>query len=103
MPLNSLIVDRKEVASNDEYILSIDKYRAGTLARQTLFELTRLGDIVDIINGYAFKSVNYTEEGIRVIRITNVQKGEIIDDNPQFYPFKFEDEIKIISYLKMTY
>lgn len=41
----------------------------------------RLGDICDILNGYAFKSSNYVSDGIRVIRITNVQKGYIADDD----------------------
>ena len=35
----------------------------------------RLGDACDILNGFAFKSENYVDSGIRVIRIANVQKG----------------------------
>lgn len=34
----------------------------------------RLGDACDILNGFAFKSENYVDSGIRVIRIANVQK-----------------------------
>ncbi len=45
-----------------------------------------LADAVGIMNGYAFKSENYVSDGVRVIRITNVQKGIIVDDNPKFYP-----------------
>ena len=45
-----------------------------------------IGDLVEISNGYAFKSSKYVESGVRIIRITNVQKGEIKDDTPKFYP-----------------
>ena len=50
-------------------------------------EKVRIGDICDILNGYAFKSDEYVEEGIRVVRIANVQKGYIEDNVPVFYPF----------------
>lgn len=45
----------------------------------------KLGDICNILNGYAFKSKEYVEDGIRVIRITNVQKGIIQDTDPKYY------------------
>ena len=41
---------------------------------------------IDILNGYAFQSSKYTNEGIRIIRITNVQDGYIEDDSPKYYP-----------------
>jgi len=44
----------------------------------------RLGDLIEIQNGYAFKSDDYTDEGYFVIRIGNVQDGEITLDNPRF-------------------
>lgn len=50
--------------------------------------MERLGDYVSILNGFAFKSSEYVNEGVRVLRITNVQKGEIRDDNPKFYPLE---------------
>lgn len=42
--------------------------------------------MVEILNGFAFQSGKYVENGIRVIRITNVQDGKIMDDDPKFYP-----------------
>lgn len=44
-----------------------------------------LGELAEISNGYAFKSKKYKDVGIRIIRITNVQKGYIEDSNPKFY------------------
>lgn len=50
----------------------------------------KLGDVCDILNGFAFKSDNYVDEGIRIIRIANVQKGFIEDSAPVFYPMDFQ-------------
>ena len=52
-------------------------------------ETIKIGDICEILNGYAFKSDNYVDSGIRVIRIANVQKGYIEDADPAFYPEDF--------------
>ena len=49
-------------------------------------ERIRIGDACEILNGYAFKSDKYVADGIRVIRIANVQKGYIEDSTPAFYP-----------------
>ena len=46
----------------------------------------RLGDVCDILNGFSFKSDKYVKEGIRIIRIANVQKGYVEDDDPVYYP-----------------
>ena len=58
------------------------------------YKVRALGDVSRILNGYAFKSKNYVSNGIKVIRITNVQKGVIADNDPQYYPLKLEEEIK---------
>lgn len=50
----------------------------------------KIGEVCDILNGFAFKSDNYVESGIRVIRIANVQKGYIEDSVPAFYPIDSE-------------
>ena len=52
------------------------------------WEYKKLGEICDVLNGFAFKSERYVNEGIRVLRITNVQKGCIVDNDPKFYPHK---------------
>lgn len=46
----------------------------------------KIGNVCDVLNGFAFKSENYVGSGIRVIRIANVQKGYIEDTTPAFYP-----------------
>ena len=46
----------------------------------------KLGEICDILNGFAFKSNEYVNNGIRIIRITNVKNGYIEDSDPKYYP-----------------
>ncbi len=53
----------------------------------------RIKDVAVLLNGYAFKSKEYVESGIRVIRIANVQDGYISDEKPCFYPHSAVDEI----------
>ena len=57
-------------------------------------EKVKLGDICNILNGYAFKSKKYVGKGIRVIRITNVQKGIIEDVDPKYYDISEIDNLK---------
>ena len=47
--------------------------------------MARLGDVCEILNGFAFRSERYVGEGFRIIRISNVQKGYIEDSTPVFY------------------
>lgn len=61
---------------------------------KTKWEYLPLENIATILNGYAFKSDNYSSNGIRVIRITNVQDGFIEDSDPKFYPSSNEKEIQ---------
>lgn len=62
------------------------------------WRIAKLGEVVKILNGYAFKSANYVSDGVRVIRITNVQKGLIVDDNPKFYS---HDSIEPVDNFKL--
>ena len=57
-------------------------------------EFKELGEIAQILNGYAFQSSKYTEKGIRVIRISDVQKGKMSDKDLKFYPLETKEEIE---------
>ena len=54
----------------------------------------KLGEVCEIHNGFAFKSNQYVPDGIRVVRITNVQKGYVEDKDPKFYPLETQSELK---------
>ncbi|MDD3662784.1 MAG: N-6 DNA methylase, partial [Candidatus Pacebacteria bacterium] len=90
----ALYIDKKTIAKSGEYKLSIDNYREAVDYSNVKWPMVELGSIAKILNGYSFKSEKYTEQGIRIIRITNVQKGKIIDSNPKFYPEELELQIK---------
>jgi len=53
----------------------------------------KLSDISELIGGYAFKSDSYVNDGIRVVRITNVQDGYFSDEHPCFYPSSISSEL----------
>ena len=61
--------------------------------REDLLEI-EIGAFSKIQNGYAFKSKEYVDKGLRIIRIANVQSGEIIDRDPKFYPGSRLSEFK---------
>ncbi len=41
----------------------------------------RIGDIADFQKGFAFKSKDYQNEGVRIIRVTNLNKNDFSDNN----------------------
>ena len=47
----------------------------------------RLGDLANINGGFAFKSTNYTSEGVRVIRITDFNEMGFVNDKIVRYPY----------------
>ena len=87
-------VAKTQIAQGEDYNLSGDRYRITTDYSNAKWPMVELGEVCDILNGYSFKSEKYTNHGIRVIRITNVQKGEIVDNDPKFYP---ENSLKEIE------
>lgn len=60
----------------------------------------KISEVCKISNGFAFKSEKYvSSDGARVIRITNVQKGKIVDNDPKLYPFS---EVKNLENYKIN-
>ena len=56
--------------------------------------LIELEMVADILNGYNFKSSTYSNEGIRVIRISDVQKGKISNMKIVYYPSHKKEDYK---------
>lgn len=52
----------------------------------------KLSSLCKISNGFAFKSDDYVNHGYRVMRITNVQKGFVVDNDPKFIPQEIADK-----------
>jgi len=85
-------VSKAKIAQNGEYNLTGEHYRE-VVAANTEWPMVRLREVVDLLNGYAFRSENYVDSGIRVVRITNVQKGHVEDSDPKFYPTNTKEPI----------
>lgn len=63
-------------------------------------EYRKLGEVANLYNGYAFKSKLYSSTGIRIIRISDVQKGKISDKECKYYPLDLERDI--LNYILYT-
>ena len=81
--LTCKILRSEVLADKNISLMGKQKHEAATLSS---FDMAKLGDVTKLENGFAFKSSKYVNEGNRIIRITNVQKGLIIDDDPKFHP-----------------
>ena len=83
------LLQKTDELVKSQFIEMFGEWHKGTLKWDTV----KLGEVCEILNGYAFKSKQYVDNGIRIIRITNVQKGYIEDSDPQFYPMESEKEL----------
>jgi type I restriction enzyme S subunit len=54
----------------------------------------KLGEIADIQNGYAFKSVEFAEEGIPIIKIKNIVPPIVVLNEVQFYNGEISQKLK---------
>lgn len=87
------VVKKEKIAESGDYNLSGDRYKE-VIVYKGKWDFVELGEVCEIYNGYAFKSKEYARSGLRVIRITNVQKGKVIDDDPKFISANRTDEFK---------
>lgn len=53
------------------------------------WEVLRIGDIAKFQGGYAFKSSDYIDNGINLVKITNVQQKDLIWSDTNFLPKEF--------------
>lgn len=93
------LVEKTKIAESGDYNLSGDRYKEA-LVYSGKWNFVELGNVCEILNGYAFKSENYVKDGIRVLRITNVQKGVIVDENPKFYSLDTKESIEQYKLVK---
>lgn len=53
----------------------------GLFATPVSWRWVRLGEVIDFVNGYAFKSVEYTTTGVGVVRMSDLKSGRIVPDH----------------------
>jgi len=56
--------------------------------------IAKIGDAFDLVNGFAFKSADFVESGIPVIKIKNVKAGEFSEQAFSYVEEKFLDKRK---------
>jgi type I restriction enzyme S subunit len=57
----------------------------------------RLGEIVDVLNGYAFKAKDFSDSIVTpIIKIRNVASGQLRMDDLQYYPYPIENFKKYV-------
>ncbi|MGL5902072.1 MAG: restriction endonuclease subunit S [Cetobacterium sp.] len=61
------------------------------------WEEKKLGDVCNYIKGFAFKSKDYRNEGIRIVRVSDLGEDRIKENNEQIYICKNKKE-KFIKY-----
>ena len=83
--LENVVLAKKSDIAGQDYILVGERYQIA-IQPQSIWPYYELGELCAIINGFAFKSSEYVDSGVRVIRIANVQKGYIEDSRPEFFP-----------------
>jgi len=57
------------------------------------WEWCRLGRTLIYTNGFAFKSAEYQEDGIGIIRMSNLQNGAVTTANMKYVPRRYYDEL----------
>ena len=85
---------QKLIEATDEMVKSRFIEMFGGIQNGRKWPLKKLSEICHLVNGYAFKSALYSNEGFSVIRIANVQKGYIDNSDRAYYPVHFEKEFK---------
>lgn len=89
----ALLVEKKKIGEKDDYNLSVDRYRENGNAKQSHFEMVRLGEIVDLVRGITFGKKDQldieTDDSIRVATTKAAQENGIVAEDLYFIPKKF--------------
>ena len=83
---------KKMIAATDEMVKSQFIEMFGGIQNNTKWPLKSIGEICEMVNGYTFKSTKYSNQGYSIIRIANVQKGIIEDEDKVYYPEEYKSE-----------
>lgn len=59
--------------------------------------LVKIGDVAKFQAGYAFKSSDYVDNGVKLVKITNVQQKDLLWNDTDFLPEEFLNKYKEYS------
>ena len=60
--------------------------------KSTNWPYERLGNVIGVTSGHGFKLEEYSDDGIRLLRINNVSFGDIIWEQVAYLPFEYGDK-----------
>ncbi|MBU0647584.1 N-6 DNA methylase [Patescibacteria group bacterium] len=70
-------VSKKEIAKNGDYNLSGNRYKEVTTHTNQKWPMVGLGEVCEVLNGYAFKAGQFNDKriGVPIIRIRDINSG----------------------------
>lgn len=85
--INAIISAKKQQLSKlDELAQSIFYNMFGDpVANEKGWEVKKLGEVAEVQNGFAFKSDLFTESGLPILRISNIQNNAITEEGCVFF------------------
>lgn len=90
----SNLIEKSKILLNPDTSLNAARYQDNLLSNSE-FEFVPLGDLCDLLNGYAFKSKDYINSSNTLnVRMSNIRpnSGFDIDYNPRFLPDSYATE-----------
>lgn len=90
----SNLIEKSKILLNPDTSLNAARYQDNLLSNSE-FEFVPLGDLCDLLNGYAFKSKDYIDSSNTLnVRMSNIRpnSGFDIDYNPRFLPDSYATE-----------
>ena len=76
----------REIIRKDKVVVQSLRNGGKSAGKSSEWREVLLGDCVELTTGFPFKSANYAEEGIRLLRGDNIAQGKIRWDGVKFLP-----------------
>ena len=98
------VASKEEILSNAICSLNGKDYNKKVIVCNKEYEMVRLGDVCESINGYAFKTADYKKTGVPLITITHIKNEKLllnnnnyIEENDKYKKFEIKKDDVIIS------
>ncbi|GAB4439701.1 MAG: hypothetical protein OHK0011_22270 [Turneriella sp.] len=81
-----LSVPKEKIAASGDYNLSMDRYQPSKQQHSGKWPMVKLGEVAAVQVGFAFKSDQFKDEGIRLLRGDNIEPGRLRWKDAKFWP-----------------
>src|SRR3989344_2422351 len=97
----------EDIKKTQEVIEAAEKLKRGLMQQlfthrigSIEFDMVSLGKVAKVQGGYAFKSSDFSDEGVPVLRISNIKDGYIALEDIKYYPKEVTKRIDTFSLKK---